>query len=184
VDKTGRVVGIATMKIASGESIGFAVAADHVRELLDAKEGRPPGTGGGGLKAGLAAAFGEAPPASKEEAKLQQIVAEAMPHFVALGKRLAYCPDIARDFEGKDENQVLYGLGEVVLEYVDQRRVYANSRRHIPDWNRLACLKAIESTIANCYQAVAEYDELYKTYTSEAARHGAKLSFARQLPEI
>jgi hypothetical protein len=47
------VVGIATAKVAGGEAIGFAVAADHVRELVEADKGglprkrvrgaRPPG---------------------------------------------------------------------------------------------------------------------------------------------
>ncbi|HXE79596.1 MAG TPA: trypsin-like peptidase domain-containing protein [Vicinamibacterales bacterium] len=36
VDATGRVVGIATMKVANGaESLGFAVAADHARALVE-----------------------------------------------------------------------------------------------------------------------------------------------------
>ncbi len=34
LDRSGRVVGIATMKVAEGESIGFAVAADHALELI------------------------------------------------------------------------------------------------------------------------------------------------------
>jgi S1-C subfamily serine protease len=35
LDRSGRVVGVNTMKVGSAASIGFALAADHVRALLD-----------------------------------------------------------------------------------------------------------------------------------------------------
>lgn len=75
-------------------------------------------------------------------------------------------------------------LGRIVLEYVDQRRVFANSGRHIPEWNRMYCLRSAESTIAACYQSVATYDELYKSYVSDAARRGESPRLRRQFPEI
>ncbi len=75
-------------------------------------------------------------------------------------------------------------LGRIVLEYVDQRRVFANSGRNIPEWNRMSCLRNAESTIAACYQSVAIYDELYKSYVSDAARRGVTPRLARQFPEI
>ncbi len=63
IDRSGRVIGITTLKIASNsESLGFAVAIDHARPLL---EGRPaerlaPPTGGAQTTP-LSGAFGAAP---------------------------------------------------------------------------------------------------------------------------
>jgi hypothetical protein len=185
VDRSGQVVGIATMKVAEGESIGFAVAVDHARELLQ---------GGGRLASEVAAhpssglaqslGAGAAPSSSQEESELQQVVDSARPQFEALARAVAHCPDIARDFEGKREDEALLWLGRIVLEYVDQRRVYAANGRHIPDWNRMSCLRGAESTIAACYQSVAIYDELYKSYVSGAARRGESPRLVRQFPEI
>jgi hypothetical protein len=185
LDRSGRVVGIATMKVAEGESIGFAVAADHARELLQ---------GGGRLASevalnpstGLREALGgtAAPASSREESELRSVVDSARPQFEALARAVGRCPDIAREFEGDGESEALMRLGRIVLEYVDQRRVFANSGRHIPEWNRMYCLRGAESTIAACYQTVSTYDELYKSYVSEAARRGERPRLARQFPEI
>jgi hypothetical protein len=186
LDRSGRVVGIATMKVAEGESIGFAVAADHARELLD---------GGGRLaaevlaapSAGLAESLGgaaEPAASSREENEILKLVESSRPQFEALARALQFCPEIARDFEGKGDDQALMWLGEVVLEYVDQRRVYASNGRPIPKWNRMSCLQRSESTIASCYQSVAMYDELYKSYVRDAARKGERPRLERQLPEI
>jgi len=62
--------------------------------------------------------------------------------------------------------------------------VFANSERHIPEWNRMHCLRGAETTIAACYQSVATYNELYKSYVSEAARRGESPRLPRQFPEI
>lgn len=185
VDRSGRVVGIATMKVAEGESIGFAVAADHARELLQGG-GRLASEVAAAPSAGLAQSLGGtvAPSSSKEESELLRIVDSSRPQFEALARAVSRCPDIARDFEGDDEDEALMRLGRIVLEYVDQRRDYANSGRHIPDWNRMYCLRGSESAIAACYQGIATYDELYKTYARQAARRGERPRLARQLPEI
>ncbi len=185
LDRSGRVVGIATMKVAEGESIGFAVAADHARELLEGG-GRAAAEVAVSPSSGLAESLGatSAPASSRVETELLQVVESARPQFEALARAVAYCPDIARDFEGKRDDQVLMGLGKIVLEYVDQRRVFATNERHIPDWNRMSCLKGAESTIAACYQTVSTYDELYKSYLSDAARRGESPRLARQFPEI
>ncbi len=185
VDRSGRVVGIATMKVAEGESIGFAVAADHARELVQ---------GGGRLASevamnpstGLSETLGAAaaPASSKEESELRQVVDASLPQFESLARAVSNCPDIARDFEGDQGDEALMRLGRIVLEYVDQRRVFANSGRPIPEWNRMYCLTGAESTIAACYQSVAVYDELYKSYVSDAARRGESPRIARQFPEI
>jgi S1-C subfamily serine protease len=41
LDRTGQVVGVNTMKVGEAASIGFAVAADHVRALIDTPSGTP-----------------------------------------------------------------------------------------------------------------------------------------------
>jgi len=41
LDRTGQVVGVNTMKVGEAASIGFAVAADHVRTLIDTPAGTP-----------------------------------------------------------------------------------------------------------------------------------------------
>jgi hypothetical protein len=46
------------------------------------------------------------------------------------------------------------------------------------------CLQGAESTIAACYQSVAVYDELYKSYVSDRARKGESPRLSRQFPEI
>ena len=185
VDRSGRVVGIATMKVAEGESIGFAVAADHARELLQGG-GRSASDVAVNPSAGLSLTLGGTaePSSSREESELLQVVESARPQFESLARAVANCPDIARDFEGDDGSEVLMRLGRIVLEYVDQRRVFANSGRHIPDWNRMHCLTGAESTIAACYQSVAMYDELYKSYVSDAARRGESPRLGRMFPEI
>ena len=185
VDRSGRVVGIATMKVAEGESIGFAVAADHARELLQGG-GRSASDVAVNPSAGLSQTLGGTaePASSREESELLQVVESARPQFESLARAVANCPDIARDFEGDDGSEVLMRLGRIVLEYVDQRRVFANNGRHIPDWNRMHCLTGAESTIAACYQSVAMYDELYKSYVSDAARRGESPRLARMFPEI
>jgi S1-C subfamily serine protease len=185
LDRSGRVVGIATMKVAEGESIGFAVAADHARELLQGG-GRVAAEVAASPSSGLAESLGAtaAPSSSREENELVQVVESARPQFEALARAVAYCPDVARDFEGKADDQVLMGLGKIVLEYVDQRRVYATNGRPIPEWNRMSCLQRAESTIAQCYQSVSIYDELYRRYVSDAARRGESPRLARQFPEI
>jgi len=185
VDRSGRVVGIATMKVAEGESIGFAVAADHALELIQGG-GRSAAEVAMNPSAGLAQTLGGTaePSSSREESKLQEVVESARPQFESLASAVAKCPDIARDFEGDDGSEVLMRLGRVVLEYVDQRRVFANSERHIPEWNRMHCLRGAETTIAACYQSVATYNELYKSYVSEAARRGESPRLPRQFPEI
>ena len=142
LDRSGHVVGIATMKVAEGESIGFAVAADHARELLQGG-GRSASEVAMNPSAGLSQTLGGTaePSSSREEGELLELVESARPQFEALAREVANCPDVAREFEGDSGNEVLMRLGRVVLEYVDQRRVYANSGRHIPDWNRMSCLQ-------------------------------------------
>jgi hypothetical protein len=173
------------MKIAEGESIGFAVAADHARELIEGF-GRTAAEVAMSPAVSLRETLGgsAAPGSSSQESELQQVVDSSRPQFEALAQAIAYCPDIARDFEGKDEAQALLWLGRVALEYVDQRKVFANSGRNIPQWNRMSCLQRAESTIAACYQSVAIYDELYKKYVSELARRGERPRISRQFPEI
>jgi len=185
VDRSGRVVGIATMKVAEGESIGFAVAADHARELLQGG-GRSATDVALNPSAGLSETLGGTaePSSSREEGELLQLVESARPQFEALAGEVARCPDVAREFEGDRGNDVLMRLGRIVLEYVDQRRVYATNGRYIPEWNRMSCLQRAEATIAACYQSVAMYDELYKSYVSEAARRGERPRLPRLLPEI
>jgi S1-C subfamily serine protease len=55
VDRRGRVIGVATMKSGVGESLGFAIAIDHVRALVDT---------GSALLSGVPAANGSTPPVS------------------------------------------------------------------------------------------------------------------------
>jgi hypothetical protein len=186
VDRSGRVVGIATMKVAEGESIGFAVAADHALALIQGG-GRPAAEVAMNPSASLRETLGgsaSAPASSKEESELQELIESSRPRFESLAKSVARCPDIAREFEGDGDDEALMRLGRVVLEYVDQRRVFANSGREIPSWNRMSCLRNAESTIAACYQSVATYDELYKSYIRESARRGETPRLARRLPEI
>jgi S1-C subfamily serine protease len=42
LDRTGHVIGVNTMKLGAAASIGFALAADHVRTLIDAPPNPPP----------------------------------------------------------------------------------------------------------------------------------------------
>jgi S1-C subfamily serine protease len=46
LDRSGRVVGVNTMKVGTAASIGFAVAADHVRTLVDNPSGASAATAG------------------------------------------------------------------------------------------------------------------------------------------
>jgi hypothetical protein len=48
LDRAGHVVGVNTMKVGSASSIGFAVAADHVRTLVDNPSAATSGTGSPG----------------------------------------------------------------------------------------------------------------------------------------
>jgi hypothetical protein len=188
LDRTGKVAGIATMKVAEGESIGFAVAADHAKELLEGGGTPASERSGRSLRTGVASAFGggsgSSTPASPQEAELQKVIDDSRAQFMRLAQVVGGCPDIARDFQGKTEDEALFHLGEIVLEYVNQRRIYATNGRYIPSWNRLSCLQSDENVVAVCYQAIAGYDALYKAYLGDLARKGETPRRSRQLPQI
>jgi len=83
VDRRGRVIGVATMKSGVGESLGFAIAIDHVRALVDSGSallsGLPAAPANGGTAApSMPATPGEAEELRDEgEAAYARIVAEA-----------------------------------------------------------------------------------------------------------
>lgn len=62
IDRTGRVIGITTLKAASNsESLGFAVAIDHARPLLEGRPAQRVATLPGAPATPLAGAFARAP---------------------------------------------------------------------------------------------------------------------------
>jgi S1-C subfamily serine protease len=62
IDRTGRVIGITTLKAASNsESLGFAVAIDHARPLLEGRPAQRVATAPGAPPTSLAGAFARAP---------------------------------------------------------------------------------------------------------------------------
>jgi S1-C subfamily serine protease len=83
VDRRGRVIGVATMTSGVGESLGFAIAIDHVRALVDSGSallaGMPAAPAGGSTTApSMPAAPGEAEELRDQgEAAYARIVAEA-----------------------------------------------------------------------------------------------------------
>ena len=175
INRQGRVIGIATMKIAEGDNLGFAVAADHATELVE----------GGGRRASQRSSGQQGPQTIEEhERMLEGIANKAVKPFLQLANAVSGCADGAYDFRGKSNEEVFYRLGEVVLEYVNQRRLYANGRRHIPGWSNMACLKREEQTLVRCYEYVVIYDEVYKSYRSLYARRGREPRMKRHLPQI
>jgi S1-C subfamily serine protease len=64
LDRSGRVVGVNSMKVGAAASIGFAVAADHVRTLVDSPSGTsatPTGSPGSALIASAQRGSGDDP---------------------------------------------------------------------------------------------------------------------------
>jgi S1-C subfamily serine protease len=53
LDRDGRVIGVNTMKVGTAASIGFALAADHVRRLMEAPATVPPSIASGDSRAPL-----------------------------------------------------------------------------------------------------------------------------------
>ncbi len=175
IDRQGRVIGIATMKVADGDNLGFAVAADHATELME----------GGGHRATQRSSTPQRPQTVEEHEQILEGVAnKAVKPFLELANAVSGCSDVAYDFRGKSNEAVFYKLGEVVLEYVNQRRLYANGRRHIPGWSNMACLKRAEQTLIRCYEFIVIYDEVYKSYRGLYARRGREPRMRRHLPRI
>jgi len=175
INRQGRVIGIATMKIADGDNLGFAVAADHATALMD----------GGGRRASQRSSGQKGPQTVQEhEQVLEGLANRAVKPFLELANAVSLCPDVAYDFRGKSNEEVFYKLGKVVLEYVNQKRVHASGRRHIPGWSNMACLTREEPTLIRCYEFVAIYDEVYKSYLSLYARRGREPRMKRHLPQI
>jgi len=183
INRRGGVIGIATMKAAQGENLGFAVAADHARELLQ---------GGGSRKrrAGDARAGEKAPTsladltASEHERLLDEVFDRYRSTLDALVLQISACTELKSRFRGKSADERYFETGRLVLDYVNQRRIYARSRRFIPKWSGMACLQRNEALVTKGYEAIAVYDQVYKSYVSKSARRGRAAHVARQLPEI
>jgi S1-C subfamily serine protease len=181
LDRSGRVIGIATLKVTQGESIGFAVASDHAKELLEGG-GTLASAGGPRPSDAMVAVLG-VETQSPQETELLEVLQSGQGHFNSLARAVSRCPELSRDFEGKDPERVLFHLGEVVLEYVNQRRIYAANGRYIPDWNKLSCLQGAENLVVSCYQVIVDYDDTYREYLSDVSRRGDRPR-ARHLPEM
>ena len=93
------------------------------------------------------------------------------------------CPEVARRVDGTTDADVVYQLGELVNEYVNLRRIYANGRSHIPKTSDMACLARQEQAVVTCYNIMALYDETYRAYRSEAARMSREPRLKRHFPE-
>ena len=182
IDRRGRVIGIATMKSAEGENLGFAVASDHARELLE---------GGGSRAARQGASPRTREPTElsdlttgEHEVLLDEVFERYRGALDAVVQQIAMCPDLAPRLQDKRGDARYYEAGRLVLDYVKQRRIYARSRRYIPEWSGMACLQRSEEIVVKGYEAIAVYDEVYKSYLSKSARAGRSPRHARQLPEI
>ena len=84
----------------------------------------------------------------------------------------------------KRGDELYFEAGELVLDYVRQRRIYARDGRHIPEWSDMACLRRYEPLVIECYEALVVYDTAYKSYVSKSARRGRDPRVRRRLPEI
>jgi S1-C subfamily serine protease len=69
LDHAGRVVGVNTMKVGSAASIGFAIAADHVRNLLDSPGAAPVSPLSPGDSAAMPEPMPSSPPATDGHAQ-------------------------------------------------------------------------------------------------------------------
>lgn len=72
LDRAGHVVGVNTMKVRTAASIGFAVAADHVKHLIDNPQATATGSAEGPGSALINAAK---PPAATEDSHAQTVAA-------------------------------------------------------------------------------------------------------------
>jgi hypothetical protein len=189
INREGRVIGIATMKAAQGESLGFAVASNHALELI---------AGGGSSPSSLRASRVSENPMLRRnaptkiedltedelEVALDEVMKQYQAPFDQLRGAVARCPDLSRKLEDTSAERLDFELGKIVLEYVDQRRVYSRDGRYIPEWSEMSCLRGAEQILQGCYEAILVYDEVYKVYVRKRAVRSRAPRVNRHLPAI
>jgi S1-C subfamily serine protease len=94
LDHAGRVVGVNTMKVGSATSIGFAIAADHVRNLLDS----PTAAATAPLSAGDSAAMPDSIPSLPPSAPSDDGHAQALEAFELQLKKISLRADQIDDY--------------------------------------------------------------------------------------
>ncbi len=189
INREGRVIGVATMKAAQGESLGFAVASDHALDLIEGGGTHPSSLRASRLT-GMRAAQRDAPTKIEDmtEDELETALGDVMTHygsrFTQLRSAVARCLDLMRKLQSSPSDRIDFELGRLVLDYVDQRRVYSRDGRYIPKWSEMSCLRSAESVLQGCYEAVAVYDEVFKAYVRKRAARGRTPRVDRHLPAI
>ena len=184
INRSGAVIGIATLRLAEGESIGFAVASDHARALME---------GGGHLAGSYQSSrpSGRMAPKSlddlneeQHEIALQNVILQYQGEFDMLSQSVMACPDLGERLAKTARSDWTLELGRIVVEYVDQQQVFARSNREIPTWNALSCLRSHEPAMARLYQAIVIYDEIYKSYATRYAARSRRPTVERKLPAL
>ena len=170
-------MGVATLKVRDGESLGFAVAADHVKELL----------AGGGVIAEEGRLYRlrdrdlslDDLTQSDLDLGLKALVELYRPHFSRLRTVASRCDSLKERLRDKKGNELDFALAELTLEYVEAHDTYARSGRPLPKWHELSCIPA--NVITPCYEGVAAYNELYSGVREQTPRRGAPSSHQASL---
>jgi hypothetical protein len=167
IDREVRVIGVATLKILEGESLGFAVAADHVKRLLE----------GAGTRAHLGRLYRfregmniDSLTDDELELLLEQIVTLYKQQFPELRDAVSRCDALSERFEDLSGDRIDYALGELVVYFVQEHNAYARSGRELPEWHEMSCVSV--RLVEKCYEAVVAYGEVYKSYGSQRRARG------------
>jgi hypothetical protein len=113
LDRYGRVIGITTLKMvpAGAESLGFAVAVDHARPILEGKPlERAAATGSAQQQNPLASAFGPAQSqtdAMRDQgtAQYERVLQAAARRADSLGRLLAALPRLLQAYGGSERRR-------------------------------------------------------------------------------
>lgn len=196
IDRAGQVIGITTLKHKLAESIGFAVAIDHGRELVS----------GGGLEPGdasraetLSQIVNESLSAPRSmadyEARLDELVATLGPvaeRWIDLWMNCSDVPyssvtDTQGSMWGRSSGYVgNQWTGEIASEFVAQMHgTYSETSQTfgvIRRWNS-ACQLRYEEILSSVDTTLREYDAIYREYKAFAVDQGKLLqAIQRKLP--
>ncbi|HSF14080.1 MAG TPA: trypsin-like peptidase domain-containing protein [Vicinamibacteria bacterium] len=178
IDRNGRVVGITTLKVLEGESLGFAVAAQHVTDLL---EGRDPAV----FLAGSARGRGwESSRKEDYENTLNELVGRVAPLSARWDALWGECSDRASDdfvMGGSDLNTWSPSADTAFVTgfstYTGEQRLY----REVHTWEH-HCQTGYFGIVRDVYSIVRAYDIVYQEYDEFVSEHRMLHKVRRQLP--
>jgi len=180
IDRKGRVVGITTLKMGEGESLGFAVAAKHATDLL---EGRDP------MAFLFAPSYGGRSGPSNRMQDYELTLNELVTRVALLSAQWkalwAECSDTGTNeiTASWDDTHTWSPNADTAFitrfsTYTAVQVLFSEVRR----WDR-DCPHRYLGIVRDVYSIVTAYDRVYEEYDAFAAEHDMLEKVGRQLPK-